>query len=170
MNDNTAIVDALVNFGNDVVERAQRNLGATRMVKGKKRRAVATGTLKNSLTFSLRRNKDSYTIKFIAKGAAANYADYVEEGRKPNSKQPPLEPILKWINDKKIKVRDEKGKIVKQTESRKKGLAFSIARGIGKNGIPAVKYYENAYNDALPEHEEKIVNALQAYIESKLKQ
>lgn len=167
--DNTALVEALVNFGNDVVERAQRNLGATRTVKGKKRRAVATGTLKNSLTFTLRKDKAGYNIKFIAKGEAAKYADFVEDGRKPNSKQPPIDPILKWIKEKKIKARDEKGKILKQTESRKRGLAFAIARGIGKNGIPAVKYYEDAYKDALPDHEEKILNALQTYLESRFK-
>ena len=164
MTDNTALVEALVNFGNDVVERAQRNLGATRRVKGKQRRAVATGNLKNSLTFSLRKTGEGYTIQFKARGTAAKYAEVIEDGRKAGAKAPPIEPILAWIKVKGIKARDEKGKILEQTESRKRGLAFAIARGISKNGIEPVKYFENAYNDAIEERQDELFKALTDYL------
>lgn len=162
--DNTVLVETLVAFGNDVVERAQRNLGATRRVKGKNRRAVASGNLKNSLTFSLRKTGEGYTIQFKARGTAAKYAEVIEDGRRAGAKAPPIEPILAWIKLKNIKARDEKGRILEQTESRKRGLAFAIARGIGKNGIEAVKYFENAYNDAIEEREPDIYKALTEYL------
>jgi len=167
MTDNTQLVETLVAFGNDVVERAQRNLGATRRVKGKNRRAVASGNLKNSLTFSLRRSGEGYTIQFKARGTASRYAEVIEDGRKAGAKAPPIEPILAWIKIKGIKARDEKGKILKQTESRKRGLAFAIARGIGKNGIEPVKYFENAYKDAIEEREQDILQALKSYLDKK---
>lgn len=167
MTDNTQLIETLVSFGNDVVERAQRNLGATRRVKGKSRRAVASGNLKNSLTYSLRKTNEGYTMQFKARGTAAKYAEVIEDGRAKGAKMPPVQPILEWIKIKGIKARDKKGKILEQTESRKRGLAFAIARGIGKNGIEPVKYFENAYNDAIEERGDEVLAALKSYLDKK---
>lgn len=177
--DNTQLVETLVAFGNDVVERAQRNLGATRIVKktikknGKekqvirRKRAVATGDLKNSLTFTLRKVSDGYEVTFKARGKAAQYADVVEDGRREGLKGPKTEPILQWIRTKGIKVRDGDGKILKQTPWRQRGLAYIIARRIGENGIEPVKYFENAYKDAIEEREQDILQALKSYLDKK---
>ena len=59
----------------------------------------------------------SYTLLMWAE----DYFIYVDEGRKPNSTPPPVAPIKEWCRQKGI---DE-------------GLAYAIAKGIGKNGIPA---------------------------------
>jgi len=145
----------LKEFGNATVERAQRNLGATRSVRGKRRRAVSTDALRKSLKFTLRTSKSGYNFTF----KSLSYGKYVEYGRKPNSKQPPTEPILKWIKDKRIKPKEE-GKFVKATPARLKGLAYMISRKIGKQGIEPLYFYRDAINDTLDEYGNRIADEL----------
>ena len=57
---------------------------------------------------------------------AEDYFVYVDQGRKPNSTPPPVAPIKDWCRQKGI---DE-------------GLAYAIAKNIGKNGIPATNISE----------------------------
>ena len=57
----------------------------------------------------------SYTLKIVAE----HYLKYVDEGRKAGGKAPPIAPIKEWA---KLKGLPE-------------GLAFPIAKNIGKNGI-----------------------------------
>jgi hypothetical protein len=142
-------------FGNATVERAQRNLGATRTVRGKKRRAVATDALRKSLKFTVRASKSGYNFSF----KSLSYGKYVEFGRKANSKQPPSEPILQWIKAKRIKPKED-GKFVKATPARLKGLAFMISRKIGKQGIEPLYFYRDAINDTLEEYSERIATEL----------
>jgi hypothetical protein len=142
-------------FGTATVERAQRNLGATRTVRGKKRRAVATDKLRKSLKFTVRATKTAYNFSF----KSLSYGKYVEYGRKPNSKAPGSEPILEWIKAKRIKPK-ENGKFVKATESRLKGLAFMISRKIGVKGIEPLYFYRDAINDTLEEYGQRIAEEL----------
>ena len=167
---NSPINELINKFGADVVEKAMQNLGAYRTVKGKKRRAVASDTLRKSLSYyyNARRNK----IEFFAKGEASKYADVVEYGRRPNSKQPPVEAIIQWMKIKPIKVRSMDGKIVKQTPERIKSAAFNIARAIGKRGIPPLFYWRDAVNEMIdiyePQFAEALSNELGILIEDQL--
>lgn len=138
-------------FGADVVDRAGRNIGATRRIDGKTRRYVSTGNLRNSLTYSVRDNKRGRMyIKFYAKGEASKYADIIEDGRKPGAKMPPVVDIRRWIIVKPLRLRDLKtGAFVKMTPSRLDSAAFVIARSISKKGIKGIKYFEEALNDVL---------------------
>lgn len=145
-----AIHPSIKVFAAKVVERAQRNLGTSRTVQGKKRRAVATGTLKKNLTYIVKEEAGQVTLTFTAKGAAEKYAKYVEFGRRPNRKAPPMEDIKQWMKKKPIRVR-RNGRIVKQTNEVVEQAAWAIAKKIGRDGIPALNYYEEAIQDTVEE-------------------
>lgn len=63
-----------------------------------------------------------------------NYAIYVEKGRKPNMKAPPVRVIIAWIDRKKIPLRG----------GRKNAVAYAIARSIGRWGIKAKPFIEKS--------------------------
>jgi hypothetical protein len=146
-------------FGSKVVERAQRNLGATRNVRGKRRRAVASGTLKKNLTYIVKQEAGKVTITFTAKGEAEKYAKYVEFGRRPNRKPPPIESIKEWMKKKPVRVR-RNGRIVKQTEEVVEQAARAIAIKIGRDGIPALNYYKEAIQDTVEEMRSSIARGV----------
>jgi hypothetical protein len=149
----------LRSFGVATVERAQRNLGATRTVRGKKRRAVATDKLRKSLKFTLRTTKKGYSFNF----KSLSYGRYVEYGRGPTKnkggKGELRKNIEKWIENKNIKPR-ENGKFVKATPARLKGLAFVISRKIHEQGIEPLYFYRDAINDTLEEYGQRIAEEL----------
>lgn len=58
------------------------------------------------------------------------YAGIIEEGRRPGSKPPPVDVIAAWLKRKKIGA---------GTPAQIKGMAFVVARAIGRRGLPAHK-------------------------------
>ena len=165
----TEIEKMLNDFGTDVVERAMRNLGATRTVNGRKRRAVASGRLKDSLTYKLRIRYNKPTIDFTTNSTETQqYADIVEFGRKPGSKQPPVEPIIRWMKTKPVKLRAKGGGFVKQTEEGLRRAAWAISASIGRRGIPPLRYYRDAIEDALDQRGQDFLDALQKELETRL--
>lgn len=155
----------------EVIERAQRKLGAYRMVRsGKKsyrRRAVSTGVLKNSLSFSIRESGNTLSVSFGASGKAKEYFRAVNDGRKIGS-MPPLNAIVKWIEQKPIKLRAN-GKFVKVTEKGKLRAAYAIAKKIKRDGIAPFPYYTEAIEEVLNEMTPEILSELNNQIEIELK-
>jgi hypothetical protein len=164
----SAIKELIDSFGYDVVEAAQRVLGATRKVKGKNRRAVATGTLKDSLTFVNRTRRGLPIIDFTAKEPAKEYAGYVHGGRRAGARQPPIAPIEAWIKVRGIRPKDENGKFVKSTPARIRGMAFAISRSIGINGIEPLPYYTEAIESVLEKRGPDFLAAIKKDIETRL--
>jgi hypothetical protein len=144
-------IEKLKVFAEDVVDRAGRNVGATRRINGKTRRYVSTGNLRNSLTYNIRDNKKGKMyVKFFAKGTAAQYADIIESGRTPGAKMPPVDAIKKWIMVKPLRLRDLKtGAFTKMTPAKIDSAAFLIARSISKKGIKGIRYFEEALQDVI---------------------
>ena len=167
---NSPLKDIMNRFGAAVVERAMLNLGVYRTVKGKKRRAVASDTLRKSLSFYY--NGKSSKIEFFAKGKAAKYASVVETGRRKGAKMPPIDAIVEWMRIKPIRVRDDKGKIIKQTPSVVRSAAYNIAKGISFRGIPPLFYWRDAVNDVIidfqPEFEMALEREINLIIEDNL--
>lgn len=175
------IGEVLESIGNDVVETAQRELGATRTVKGKRRRSVSTGNLKDNLTFKLTRRYGKAIFDFGAKGEAADYIRYVIEGRRKGAKLPipggleatgkgrGLNPILDWMKAKNIRLRGKSGGFVKNTPQARRSAAFLIARGISKNGIEPFPFYANAIETVLEKRGSDIEKAIIKQIEFRLK-
>jgi len=156
------IYELINQFGADVVEKAMQNLGAYRTVKGKKRRAVASDTLRKSLGFYY--NARTKKIEFFAKGKASVYADVVEQGRRARSKMPPVPAIVQWMKIKPIRLRDQSGKMIKETPEKIQSAAYEIAKAIGRRGIPPLYYWRDAVDELMDVYEPKFLQALNVEI------
>ena len=181
---NSPLNDLINQFGADVVEKAMQNLGAYRTVKGKKRRAVASDTLRKSLAFYYNSKKGK--LEFFAKGESAKYADFVERGvngtrssvgspysfrsgggggQKVDGMGVMQKAIYDWMSIKGIKPRNKNGsfasfKTVEAKENAKKGMAFNIMRSIRRRGIQPLFYWRDAVNEIVDEYEPKFAEAL----------
>ena len=102
---------------------------------------VATGNLAKTATVKARFAGSLFVVTF----SLEDYWKYVENGRRPGAKQPPLEPIEEWIKVKHIvpTVKSSNGK-----PPTTKQLAFVIARGIAKNGIPPAKLLQKTMDES----------------------
>ena len=174
-------------FGQEVVEKAMLNLGVYRTVNGKKRRAVASDTLRKSLAF--RYDNKYQRIDFFAKGNASNYADFVEQGvngtqRGVNSPYSFKKgsgsgggsgmgtmqtAIYNWMKIKGIRPREANGSFKKfatpkAKETAMEGMAFTIMRAIRRRGIPPLFYYRDAVNETLIDFNDKFMAALKSEI------
>jgi hypothetical protein len=158
MADSKAIRQILTTWAREeVIPAAQRNIGATqtvmernaRGVKARKRRRVATGALKSSLTFFIKKGGD-WKLVFTAKGSAAQYAPVIEWGRKPGSKPPPTYAIRQWMDEKRVRLQNESGGFIKETPGQRDRVAYLIARKIGKFGFPGIHYMRDAIEDKAP--------------------
>ena len=74
----------------------------------------------------------------------------VETGRKPGLKPPPVSVIQKWVEDRRIKPKDNISK---------KSLAYLISRSIGRNGIPATNMLQTIAREVTAKHRENIESA-----------
>lgn len=115
--------EAIELFGKEIVEiageliRNEPKVNTGLLMKSLESRAIETafGT--------------SYTLLILAE----DYFVFVNDGRKPNSKPPPIAPIKEWCEQKGIDV----------------NLAYPIAKSIGKKGIPATNISERMFKQAL---------------------
>ena len=94
-------------------------------------RSNATYGLYDSIDHRVDVNEMGFILYFIA----AEHFKFVEDGRKPGLKPPPIAPIRKWIIDKRLNL--------------PKGVEYAIAKSIGKNGIPAKGYFKQTQEKAI---------------------
>jgi hypothetical protein len=85
-----------------------------------------------------------------------NYAIYVEKGRKPGVKAPPVRVIVDWIKRKKIPLRG--GRI--------NAVAYAIARSIGRWGIKAKPFIERSADELF--ESEPFAIALSDFLDTQL--
>ena len=176
---------AIQDFNQDVVERAQRNLGTYRTVidgrgRRKRRRADSSGNLRKSLTFNSRETNRGKIVSFFAQGTASDYANFVEYGvngtrRKHGApfsfkgKNINQEALMQWFKKKPIRMRTFKdgklGGFAKNTEQARKTAAFLIGRSIAAYGFAPLNYMRDAMTSALkdwkPIFEEALVKDAQ---------
>ena len=91
----------------------------------------ATGTLINSIRATnvvITENMEQITFDLNA----MNYFINVDKGRFGNRTPPPIEPILKWVKTKGLRMRNAKGQFAKGSQL---SLAFAISKKIGRRGI-----------------------------------
>ena len=159
-------LDQAVNeFCEDAISRAQRNLGAFRSISGKRRRRVSTGKLKDSLIYFVARDRFKTVVDFTTKDEVDSYAGVIEMGRRKGARQPPSSAILQWMDDKKIRLQKKGGGFIKETPALRKSVAFLIARSIKENGIEGIYYYRDAIRDAIENADELFLEALKKEIE-----
>ena len=162
----------LQKFGARVVKLARINLGASKMIDGKKRVTNNSGALSSSLGFSLKQKRSSggkyasgFDLEFTS---SVDYAAFMEQGvqgsesTKPSARKSPFKfksrnlpkgVIMEWIQTKPIRLRDlGTGQFTKNTESAKKTQAFLIGRAIATKGLSARNYYKDAIEKAIPQN------------------
>jgi hypothetical protein len=183
MGELTELRKMLNEFGLRAVELAKSNLQIDRTIDGKKRRRVASGKLRDSLTYRLwKRGKTDVIIFTTNSDATREYADVIEEGRRPNSTPPPIAPILAWIKLKRIRLRNvDSENVMRRSQFKKRAtepkdredellkVARRMSISIGKKGIKGIHYFQEAIDDALEEFDDSMISAIIQDIEKQLK-
>jgi hypothetical protein len=169
MGKGTPFMDAAVRaYAEDVIERAQRNIGATRTIRGKRRRRVSSGNLQRSLTYFMSQNQFKYVLDFTTDASALSYAKVIEDGRRPGARMPPSSAILAWMNQKNIRLQKKGGGFIKETPALRKSVAFLIARSIGEKGIEGIHYYRDAIEVTGEEYAEQFREALTKEVQNRI--
>jgi len=119
---------ALEKFGKYLVTESRKNL--TRKNKNNTRK------LYDSLRYEVDVTANAVNFDFIME----EYGEWVDKGRKKGT-MPPQKEIFKWVQQKGIQFRDNRGKF-KTYES----TAWAIAKSIKKRGIPATDFYSRPFN------------------------
>lgn len=178
-------------FAQAVVDDAKANLSAWHSINGKRRRRIATGNLRDSLSYRLwKRGKNDVVIFTTTSTKIRDYADVIEEGRRPDSTPPPYGRILEWMKVKKIKLRNvDDENVMKRSQFIKGGkltlkkknkktitdnalytkAAIRIAKAIGKNGIVGIHYFKDAIDNTFDNYKIKLEQAIKIDIERQLK-
>ena len=95
---------------------------------------VASHKLINSIQAEVVTNKDGVVVIQIL---MAEYGAYVNAGRLPGAKNVPIKPLMEWIQDRHLSVKD-----IKST-------AFAIQKNIKKNGIRPAPFIDVAIKKIL---------------------
>lgn len=107
----------------------------------------ASGKLINSLKYEVIEVLGNLMIRLKAE----TYLTFVDQGRKPG-KMPPISPIMKWIDIRGIKPRSGQSK---------SGLAFAIAKSIGRKGIKPTYVIKKAKDNIMAAKKEILAKAAQ---------
>lgn len=171
MTDLHNISKELNNFQKKVVEGAQRELGATRTIRGRKVRRVSSDRLRKSLYGRVFVRKGVYSIGFGASGEASDYASFIHEGvngRKVKYNAPfsfkkkfiNIGAVKKYIKQKPVRLRNKDGAFIKMTDKNIDSAAFAMSRAIAEKGIAPVPYFRLSLERELKKNESKIVDAI----------
>jgi len=166
MLDQTNINEVLNNFAKYVIQQSKTNL--TKQKKNVK------SSLYKSLDYTLNVSPNSFSMGFLME----EYGVFQDKGvsgtkKKYNtdfsfkSKQPPMKPILEWVNARGLRLRDaETGRFKKGGQ---KSLAFLIARSIKEKGIKPSLFFTKPFEKAFKKLPDDIVEAFSLDVEEFLK-
>jgi hypothetical protein len=144
-----------------VIERAQREIGATRTIRGKRRRRVTTGALQKNLNYTQTGDGlKGVTLEFGAKAPSDAYVGVIDKGRKKGAKQPPPKAIAEWMRLKPVRIQKKGGGFIKETPALKKQVAFLIGRAIARDGIEGIEFYDAAITATIEEFQGRIEKAI----------
>jgi hypothetical protein len=132
---------ALDKFGKYLVKESRKNL--TRKKKN------VTNSLYESLDYDIKAMPNSFEFDFLMN----EYGEWVDKGRKAG-KNPPFSPLRKWVEDRRIQFRSNKGKFQSYDQT-----AWAIVKSIGKKGIPASNFYSRPFNLGYAKLPNEIVEA-----------
>jgi hypothetical protein len=118
---------------------------------------IASGQLYNSIRYNVS-SDGSIFFEYAPEGK------WVESGRRKGARQPPTNPIEKWIREKGLKGRDPKtGRYISNHT-----LAFLIARGISRDGIKPVPFMQLAIDQATQQLLVDLEKSIAAYYQREL--
>ena len=128
-------------FGKYLVKESRKNL--TRKKKN------VSNSLYNSLDYNIKAMPNSFEFDFLMN----EYGEWVDKGRKAG-KNPPFSPLRKWVEDRRIQFRSNKGKFQTYDQT-----AWAIVKSIGKKGIPASNFYSRPFQLGYKKLPNEIVEA-----------
>lgn len=154
-NDFKHTMKALNDFGQKIVDNYRAELEDC---------GYQDGQLYRTLSYSVKMNNSSWLISI----SLEEYWRYIENGRRPGAKMPPLDVIEKWIKVKQILPRPltlKSGKSVVPTIPQ---LSFLIARKIGRDGIQPRPLFKNSFEAAKQQFIQVIKDAITKDIKENL--
>ena len=128
-------------FGKYLVKESRKNL--TRKKKN------VTNSLYESLDYDFKAMPNSFEFDFLMN----EYGEWVDKGRKAG-KNPPFSAIRKWVEDRRIQFRSNKGKFQTYDQT-----AWTIVGSIGSKGIPASNFYSRPFQLGYQKLPNEIVEA-----------
>lgn len=119
---------ALEKFGKYLVKESRKNL--TRKKKN------VTSSLYDSLDYQVKAMPNSFEFDFLME----EYGEWVDKGRRAG-KNPPFSPLRKWVEDRRIQFRDNRGRFQTYDQT-----AWAVVKSIGKKGIEPSNFYTRPFN------------------------
>lgn len=157
--------EALSQYGKAVVNTARQLMD--------KQKRNASGNTRKALRFWITETKEGYRLSIGARGKVGKYLKWVAEGRGAG-KRPPVRNIEEWIKNKRIKLRDKRGRFKKMTSANIRSAAFAISKKIGEQGTrPKPNFLEMAVDanaDKLEDVKKESVKEVGVGIRQSLKQ
>ena len=163
-------IQSMQKFGSKVVKEG-------RGILKKKKKQTKSNTLYKDFDYLVTAQKDSVTLTFEF-GGAEDYWDFVDEGvrgsggykgsGKARGQGSPFSfkkkniargVALKWIANKPLKLRNEKGQFEEKSQANLKSAAFLIGRAIAQRGLTRTLFFTKPYNEEVNKYENKITQA-----------
>ena len=116
----------------------------------------ASGKLYKTIDYTITSNSDSYLVTINLE----EYWVFLENGRRPGAKMPPVEAIEKWIKVRKILPRPITLKSGKQRVPTVQQLAYVIARSISRKGIAPRPFMRESIEDTMKDFQSKLSAAV----------
>jgi len=103
---------------------------------------VNTGNLVNSVDVYFESDLEDGEANIVVDFGSADYWEFINYGRRPSIKYPPLQIIEAWANTKPLpRFRNDLGQFVSN-----KTRAFLVARSIKEYGYYGINFLDKAYN------------------------
>lgn len=126
----------------------------------------ASGKLYKTIDYTITSKSDSYLVTINLE----EYWKYIEKGRRPGAKMPPVEAIENWIKVRKILPRPVALKSGKQRVPTVQQLAYVIARSISRKGIAPRPFMRESIEDTMKDFQSKLSAAVREDVLENLEQ
>lgn len=170
-------------FAEQANNASMREIGSRKIGKNNSYGATKSASLRKSLSVTIKDSTKGISATFSVKGAAAEYAPFIYygvKGTKRNrgadktgiapgtpeqkfaygNKQPPSDPIMKWLKAKPVRLRGKGGAFVKQTEGALKSAAYMIGKSIKEQGIYGLRWWDRMVPIYYKKFEKQLTDAL----------
>ncbi len=135
--------EAIVDYCDKVIERAQKNLNTTGFAK-RGRKINASGKLSKGLGYQVAQNNVGIKAEFTSK---EDYAKWIEDGATPSDKKPSSKMILsivRWMRKKPIRLRSKDGRFIEKTPINFRKAAYAIGLERLKRGQDPTRFFSEA--------------------------
>ena len=123
--------------------------------------SYASGKASRSLEYDVKIRELESELSVIGE----RYITAISDGRGAGKKAPPSTAILHWMKSKNIRLRDSKGRFAVLSDYKMRGIAYAIARSIGRNGYVGTGLIDIVYNNIKDTFGEEILQAFGEDIE-----